>query len=137
MSVEEFKIADHVVKFDPERRVLLYQYQGSVLPEHAHELIQLSNKILDRYPGLYAVIDAASLKAMPPDSRKLSIAWFKERRVPAIVCFGTDLTTRTLATLVTSAARLLGGPMPRYIFVNSEKDAYAWVARQPLTETTK
>jgi hypothetical protein len=130
MSIEEFKIGAHTIRSDPDHRLILYLYNGPLSPDQARELIRVSNKILDQHPGMYAVCDAGNT-SIPPETRKLLSVWFKEQIFPAMVCFGTDLTTRTLATLVTSASRLLGGTMPRYVFVNSEAEAYVWVKNQP------
>lgn len=130
MTVEIFEFGEHKLKSDLEHHTLVYQYNGAFLPDEARGIIQKSNKILDKNPGLYAICNVEKMKTVPPETRKLLIDWFKEQRFPAIICFGANLATRTVATLITSAARILGGNMPKYVFVSSEKEAYAWIASQ-------
>ena len=133
MSIQSFKIDSHEVIADVDRKVIVYRYQGNFLPEQAREIISFSNDIIDRNPGLYAICDVGNLKQVPPETRKQLITWFKEQRFPAIVCFGAGLSVRTFVTLITSAARMLSGNIPRYVFVHSEAEAYRWVAEQNRT----
>ena len=133
MSVELLDFEGHKLTSDLDRHLLLYQYNGAFLLPQAQALMRASNAILDKHPGLYAICDTSNMKSVPPETRKLLIDWFKEQRFPAIVCFGSNLATRTVATLITSAARILGGKMPKYVFVSSESEAYAWVANQVRT----
>lgn len=130
MTIETFKAQDHRVKADADHRVIVYQYNGNFLPDQAREIIAFSNGVLARHPGLYAVCDVGQMKSVPAETRKLLIDWFKLQRFPAILCYGANLSTRTVVTLITSAARLLSGSIPKYVFVHSEAEAYAWVAGQ-------
>lgn len=130
MSIQTFRQEAHTVKADLDKRVMVYKYNGNFLPEQAREIVRFSNKILEQHPGFYAICDVGGLKQVPAETRKFLIAWFKEQRFPAIVCFGASLSVRTIVTLITSAARLLSGDIPRYVFVNSEAEAYAWIEGQ-------
>lgn len=121
------------IVIDPHRIVveqdLVFAYaHGPWRITEMRKLLSLCEEVYARLGSVYIVTVIGRGYDLPPDARKYVAEWSKKNTVSGNVIAGASLAMRTLVTLLSRAAQLVGAKNPTVVFVNDEAAARAWIA---------
>jgi hypothetical protein len=79
---------------------------------------------------IFIIIDQSQAGTTPPESRRFLAEWNKRHNLGGVALFGGNAAVRALATLITTAIRLIRPSSAPMVFTANEAEARAWVAAQ-------
>lgn len=91
---------------------------------------QIEQHILPGHPSYFALVDASQLSGVSPAVRKRSTEWTHMQRGAGNVVYGASIVPRTLLTMLARAMNLVRRHPVPLIFVATEQDGWAWIARR-------
>lgn len=120
--------------FRAEGDVVYIKYVAAVTLDEIQQLTALTQPTILAAASLYLVYDVSEAGLMTPEARRYVAEQSKSLQITALVIHGATLFTRAAIALVMAAVRLLGKDVPLMVYVDSERDARAWIAahRQKL-----
>lgn len=91
---------------------------------------RIEQHILPSYPSYFALVDASQLSGVSAAVRKRGTEWAHMKRGAGNVVYGAGIVPRTLLTMLARAMTLFGRHPVPLIFVATEQDGWAWIARR-------
>ncbi len=108
--------------------VIEMEVHGLVTLEHAVLLHDLMAEVLHETGRCFVLSDLADATTVTADARRYIAEWNRTHRASGIASYNLRFATRTMATLLAQAIRLLGGEDTPLVFVREEAEARAWIA---------
>jgi len=95
----------------------------------AQQYSQVAERVIREHGAVYFVTDLRAAALMPAETRRYFAQWATRFAAKAIIYYGASLPLRAVATLLLSAARLLGNHQRAFeLFVQTEQEARAALA---------
>lgn len=102
---------------------------GEMSAADVKQITTFAESQLVRLAGSYMLVDLRQAKGMPQEARRLVADWLRDHHMAAVVNYGAGMMSRTFSSLAIRALRLLHGQTVENVFVATEAEAQAWVAR--------
>jgi hypothetical protein len=113
-----------------EQDLVVFRQRGDYTLSDAREVGAELASLIARRGRIFVIIDQTQAGTTPPESRRFLADWNKRHTLGGVALFGGSVTARAVASLITTAIRLVrpaGAPM---VFTATEAEARAWVASQ-------
>jgi hypothetical protein len=121
-----------------EPDVVRMALHGETTLKLMREMIVLVHEFRATRPRIYLIADMRQNTSIAPDARKGMSEDASLMPYAATAMFGGSFAVRTMTNMLSRAMKLLGtGPDSPYVFVDTEDEAKAWVARQRAADAAK
>lgn len=131
----ESKIGPH--RIVSEEDVLLAYVSGPWLLAEMKQFLVRCEETYTRLGSLYIVTIVGPGYALPPDSRKYIAEWSQTHRLSGNVIAGAPFAMRALITILSRAAKMVGGQSSDVVFTDNEAQARAWIAEHKAGRLAK
>ena len=122
--------------FRIEENVFYIKYVAAVTLDELKQMNAIAEPLRSVLPFIYLVYDVSEAGLMTPPARRYAAERSRELQCPAMLIHGTTPLTRAAIALVLSAVRLIGKEIPKTVYVDSEREARAWIAGHRLAQSS-
>ncbi|MDI1481461.1 hypothetical protein [Polyangium sp. y55x31] len=119
-------IGPHLAWVEPPD-VLHTRIDGDITREHVKELLD-ALATFPRARGIYILRDARGSGMPTREAREALVKGLPLDRIAAVISYGASFQARTLLTMLDHAMRVLRPRAARFVFVESEAEARAFIA---------
>lgn len=118
-------IGAHKVRIEPD--LIFLQLSGSISSAETTQILALFEESMRKSGPLYLLFDNSRSPIVSTDARRLFVQWQRSNSLAGVANYGGGVVQRTLVLLLRNAARLLGYPLPLFIYAANEAEARAWI----------
>ena len=118
-------IGAHKLRLEPD--LIFLQLSGSISSAETTQILALFEESIRKSGPLYLLFDNNHSPIVTADARRLFVLWQRSNSIAGVANYGGGVVQRTLALLLMNAVRLLGYPLPLFIYAANEAAARAWI----------
>ena len=102
---------------------------GEMSARDVEQITAWAQARISQLAGSYMIVDLRKSAGMAKEARRRVADWLRDHHLAAVVNYGASTVSRAFSNLAIRALRALHGYDVENVFVESEDEARAWIAR--------